>query len=58
MREGRMSRTAVVVLDGARGACPWGDLIVQGDAPVVKFRVPKFAIFYLLGWKIFKVTTA
>ena len=35
-----------------------GDLVVQGDVPVAKFSVSKFAIYYLLGSKILKFTTA
>ena len=35
-----------------------GDLVVQGDVPVAKFRVSNSAINYLLGSKNFKFTTA
>ena len=35
-----------------------GDLVVRGDVPVAKCRVSKSAIYYLLGSKIFKFTTA
>ena len=35
-----------------------GDLVVQGDLPIAKFRVLKSAIYYLLGSKIFKFITA
>ena len=32
-----------------------GDLVVQGDVPVAKFRVSNSAIYYLLGSKNFKI---
>ena len=34
---------------------PRGDLVVQGDVPVAKFRVSNFAIYYLLGSKNFQI---
>ena len=36
---------------------PRGDLVVQDDVLVAKFRVPNLAIYYHLGSKIFKFTT-
>ena len=35
-----------------------GDLVVQGGVPVAKFRVSTSAIYYLLGSKMFRFTTA
>ena len=36
--------------------CPGGgDLVVQGDVPVAKFRVSKSAIYYLIGSKNFQI---
>ena len=34
-----------------------GDLVVQGDVPVAKFRVSISAIYYFLGSKISKFCT-
>ena len=32
-----------------------GDLVVQGDVPIAKFRVSNSAIYYLLGSKNFQI---
>ena len=41
--------------EGRHVANPRGDLVVQGDVPVAKFRVLKSAIYYLLGSKNFQI---